>query len=179
MRHDGGDAEEGMGLEAGGGVRYEADGLTFEGSLRKLVAHEESGHEEWGASVALRVDPGQSGRGLSLSVLPTWGKPSSSGVNSRLWSAEGLHQLGSDDFEAQSRLEAEIGYGVFNPFKKLLGVLAPYFSLSLGDSNRVTRTGTRWEISPNANLGLELSRTKGKSKEGDDKAIMLQGGFQW
>ena len=87
MRHDGGDAEKGMGLEAGGAVRYAAGGLTFEGSLRKLLAHEESGHEEWGASVALRVDPGQSGRGLSLSVLPTWGEPSS-GVNN-LWSAEG------------------------------------------------------------------------------------------
>ena len=178
VRHDGGDAEEGMGLEAGGAVRYAAGDLTFEGSLRKLLAHEESGHEEWGASVAFRVDPGQSGRGLSLSVLPTWGEPSS-GVNN-LWSAEGAHQIGRGDFEAENRLEAEIGYGIFNPFKKLFGILTPYFGVSLGDSNRVIRTGTRWEISDNANLGLELSRTKGgESKEGDDKAIMLQGGFQW
>ena len=176
VRHDGGDAEEGIGLEAGGGIRYVAGSLTFEGSLRKLVAHE-SDHEEWGTSVALRVDPGQSGRGLSLSVLPTWGEPSS-GVNN-LWSAEGPHQLGRGDFEAENRLEAEIGYGVFNPFKKLFGILTPYFGLSLGDTNRVTRTGTRWKISPNANLRLELSRTKGKSKEDDDKVIMLQGGFQW
>ena len=117
VRHDGGDAEEGMGLEAGGAVLYAAGGLTLEGSLRKLVAHEESGHEEWGASAALHVDPGQSGRGLSLSVLPTWGEPSS-GVNNLL-SVEGPRQLGSDSFEAENRLEAEIGYGVFNPFKKL------------------------------------------------------------
>ena len=179
VRHDGGDAEEGMGLEAGGAFRYVEGGIALEGSLRKLVAHE-SDHEEWGASAALRVDPGQSGRGLSLSILPTWGESSSSGVNSRLWSAEGPHQIGRDGFEAQNRLEAEIGYGVFNPFKKLLGVLTPYFGLSMGDNNRVTRTGTRWKISPNANLRLELSRTKGEeSKEGDDKAIMLQGGFQW
>ena len=176
MRHDGGDAEEGMGLEAGGAVRYAAGGLTLEASLRKLVAHEESDHEEWGASAALRVDPGQSGRGLNLSIFPTWGEPSSGGVNS-LW--EGPRQLGSDDFKAENRLEAEIGYGVFNPFKKLLGVLTPYFALSLGDTDRVTRTGTRWKISHNANLGLELSRTKGESKESDDKAIMLKGGFQW
>ena len=76
VRHDGGDAEEGMGLEAGGAVRYAAGGLTLEASLRKLVAHEESSHEEWGASAALRVDPGQSGRGLNLSIFPTWGEPS-------------------------------------------------------------------------------------------------------
>ena len=176
MRHDGGDAEEGLGLEAGGTLRYEAGSVTIEGSVRKLVAHE-SDHEEWGASAALRVDPGQSGRGLNLSVLPTWGEPSS-GVNNLL-SVEGPRQLGSNSFEADNRLEAEIGYGVFNPFKKLIGVLTPYFALSLGDTNRVTRTGTRWKISHNANLGLELSRTKGESKESDDKAIRLRGGFQW
>ena len=92
-------------------IRYVAGGITFEGSLRKLVAHEESGHEEWGASAALRVDPGQSGRGLNLSIFPTWGEPSS-GVNNLL-SVEGPRQLGSDSFEAENRLEAEIGYGVF------------------------------------------------------------------
>ena len=177
VRHDSGDAEEGMGLEAGGAVRYAVGALTLEGSLRKLVAHEESGHEEWGASAALRVDPGQSGRGLNLSVLPTWGEPSS-GV-SNLFSVEGPRQIGSDGFKAENRLEAEIGYGISNPFKKLLGVLTPYFGLSMGDNNRVTKTGARWEISHNANLGLELNRTKGESKESDDKAIMLKGGFQW
>ena len=177
VRHDGGDAERGVGLEAGGKLSYQSGGLTLEGSVRKLLAHEESDYEEWGASVAIRLDPGESGRGLSLSVFPTWGDPSS-GVD-RLWSAQGAHQLGSGDFEAENRLEAEIGYGLFNPFKKLFGILTPYFGLSLGDNDRVTRTGTRWTISPDATMGLELSRTKGESKEDNDKAIMLQGGFQW
>ena len=177
VRHDGGDAEEGMGLEAGGAFRYVAGGIALEGSLRKLVAHE-SDHEEWGASAALRVDPGQSGRGLNLSVLPTWGEPPSSGVNNLL-SVEGPRQIGSNGFKAENRLEAEIGYGISNPFKKLLGVLTPYFGLSMGDNNRVTKTGARWKISHNANLGLELNRTKGENKEDDAKAIMLQGGFHW
>ena len=178
VRHDGGDAEEGVGLEAGLAALYEAGGLTLEGSVRKLLAHEESGYEEWGASAALRLDPGKSGRGLSLNISPTWGK-SSSGVDN-LWSAQGTHQLGRNgDFEAENRLEAEIGYGIFNPFKNLFGVLTPYFALSLGDENRAYRTGTRWKISDNANLGLELNRTKGEEKENDDKAIMLKGGFQW
>ena len=178
VRHDGGDAEEGVGLEAGVAVLYEAGGLTLEGSVRKLLAHEESGYEEWGASAALRLDPGKSGRGLSLNISPTWGE-SSSGVDN-LWSAQGTHQLGRNgDFEAENRLEAEIGYGIFNPFKNLFGVLTPYFALSLGDENRAYRTGTRWKISDNANLGLELNRTKGEEKENNDKAIMLKGGFQW
>ena len=179
VRHDGGDAEEGMGLEAGVAVLYEAGGLTLEGSVRKLLAHEESGYEEWGASAALRLDPGKSGRGLSLNISPTWGE-SSSGVDN-LWSAQSTHQLGRNgDFEAENRLKAEIGYGIFNPFKNLFGVLTPYFALSLGDENRAYRTGTRWKISDNANLDLELNRTKGEEKENDDKAlIMLKGSFQW
>ena len=178
VRHDGGDAEEGMGVEAGSGVRYEVGGLTLEAEARKLLVHEESNYEEWGASAAVRIDPGQSGRGLNLSISPAWGD-SSSGIN-HLWSAKGAHLFGkNDDFEAGNRLEAEIGYGIWNPVKKLFGIVTPYFGLSIGDENRVTRTGTRWNISPNANLRLELSRTKGENKENDDKAIGIQGGIQW
>ena len=43
VRHDGGDAETGMGLEAGAGMRYTRGALTIEGQVRTLVAHEASG----------------------------------------------------------------------------------------------------------------------------------------
>ena len=48
LRLDGGDAETGSGVEVGGGLRYIAGPLTIEGQVRMLVAHEESGYEEWG-----------------------------------------------------------------------------------------------------------------------------------
>ena len=177
VRHDAGDAEEGVGLEAGGKFVYRRGSLTIEGSVRKLLAHEDDNYEEWGASAALRLDPGESGRGLSLSVSPTWGDPSS-GVDN-LWNVQGAHQLGRGDFVLENRLEAEIGYGIWSPFKKLFGIFTPYYGLSRGDSNRGHRLGTRWEISPKANMGLELSRTKGETEEDDDKAIMIQGNFRW
>ena len=69
VRQDGGDAETGTGVEVGGAIRYAGDGVTVEGSVRALVAHEESGYEEWGASGSIRINPGDSGRGLSLSCL--------------------------------------------------------------------------------------------------------------
>ena len=47
IRHDGGDAETGAGIEVGGRVRFQRGGLTLEGSVRTLVAHQESGYEEW------------------------------------------------------------------------------------------------------------------------------------
>ena len=52
VRHDGGDAETGFGLELGGGLLVESPrrGLTAQMKVRSLLAHEESGFEEWGAS---------------------------------------------------------------------------------------------------------------------------------
>ena len=82
-----GDAETGTGVEVGGRIRYTdtRSGLTIEASACTLIAHEDSGYEEWGAGGSIRLDPGASGRGLSLTLAPVWGMPSS-GVE-RLWSA--------------------------------------------------------------------------------------------
>ena len=177
VRHDGGDAEEGFGVETGGAVSYVAGSLTLEAAVNSLLAHEDSNYKEWGASAALRLDPGKSGRGLSLNVAPTWGKPTNNA--DRLWSAKGVHQFGDDNFEDTSRLEAEVGYGLLKPFASLRGLLTPYFALSLGDDQKNYRTGTRWNIAPNAIMRLEMKRTEGKTKEDEDKTITLQGGFSW
>ena len=86
LRHDGGDAETGTGVELGGRIAWEdaGSGLSMEASVRALVAHEDSDYREWGASGAVRLAPDASGRGLSFSVAPTYGAPSS-GVE-QLWS---------------------------------------------------------------------------------------------
>ena len=75
LRHDGGDAETGTGIEMGAGVSYTdaALGLTVEGKARGLLAHEETDYKEWGASGSVRIDPGAAGRGLSLTLTPAWG----------------------------------------------------------------------------------------------------------
>ena len=59
LRHDGGDAETGTGVELGGRVSYTdaGSGLTVEANARKLIAHEDSGYEEWGAGGSVRLDP--------------------------------------------------------------------------------------------------------------------------
>ena len=48
LRHDGGDAETGTGIEVGAGLRYIAGPLTIEVEARTLVAREAPGYEEWG-----------------------------------------------------------------------------------------------------------------------------------
>ena len=59
-RYDAGDAETGYGIELGVGLGYaNAElGLTLETRGRVLLAHEDGGYEEWGASGSLRYAPG-------------------------------------------------------------------------------------------------------------------------
>ena len=85
LRHDGGDAETGTGVEFGAGLGY-ADpsrGLDMALKVHGLAVHAEDGYDEWGVSGQLRLVPGGSGRGLSASLTPSWGvDPSGS---ERLW----------------------------------------------------------------------------------------------
>ena len=168
LRHDAGDAETGTGLEMGAGLSYVAGPLTVEGQVRMLVAHEESGYEEWGASGAMRITPSASGRGLTLSIAPQWGRTGSAAE--RLWSARDASGLGADRvFEGDARLALDAGYGVGVG----RGVLTPYAGLTLGDArSRTVRTGTRWQVGADAVLGLEGTRRTSGIGEADNHLML-------
>ena len=173
VRHDLGDAETGTGLEVGAGVKFAGDGFSIEGAVRALVAHEDAHYREWGASGAIRVDPGAAGRGLSLSIAPTWGNAASAAA--RLWSARDAGGLvRADDFEAKSRLEAELGYGVGAPHGP--GLVTPYAGLTLSDgARRALRTGVRWNAPQSATVSLEASR----EGQGSGEALTLRAEVRW
>ena len=156
LRHDGGDAETGTGVEIGAGLRYTIGAVTIEAQARTLIAHEASGYKEWGASAAIRVTPSPSGRGLTLSIAPAWGQTGSAAE--RLWSAHDARAFGADsEFEADSRLAIDAGYGFGLPGNR--GVLTPYAGMTLGDAGtRTMRTGTRWQLGPDVVVGLEAAR---------------------
>ena len=170
LRHDGGDAETGSGVEVGAGLRYTAGPLTIEAEGRTLVAHEASGYEEWGMSAAIRVTPSPSGRGLTLSIAPAWGHTGS--ATNRLWSAHDARALGADSkFEAAGRLEMDAGYGFGLPGNR--GVLTPYAGMTLGDAGaRTVRTGTRWQLARDAVLGLEGTRQASEAGETDNQLML-------
>ena len=157
LRHDGGDAETGTGVELGGGVSYAdpATGLTVEGKARGLVAHEDTDYREWGASASVRLDPGAAGRGLSLSLSPAWG--ADSGNAERLWGLADARGLAANDsFEPAGRLDAEAGWG-FGAFGGR-GLATPFAGLSLSDAGeRTWRTGVRWTLGPDTAFGVEGS----------------------
>ena len=83
VRHDGGDAKTGGGLEVGGSLRYAAKRLTIEISARGLLTHQESDYEEWGVSGSIRLGSAEQGRGLSMRLGSAWG--AESGGAERLW----------------------------------------------------------------------------------------------
>ena len=178
VRHDGGDAETGRGVEVGAGLRYAGTGFRIEGTVRGLALHDESAYEEWGASGSVRIEPGGTGRGLSLTLAPAWGNPSSAAR--RLWSARDAADLAPPrDIEAGRRLDAEVGYGLRSPSGP--GVVTPYAAISVGESaGRTLRTGTRWRLAPDTTLGLEASRAG--SPGGDDgpvNALTLRAAVRW
>ena len=156
LRHDSGDAEEGVGFEIGGGLAYQGAGITIEGKARTLVAHDDSGYDEWGASFAVRIDPGSDGRGMSLSITPTWGNAASEAE--QLWSTRTAEDLvGANEFEADRRIDAELGYGLGGPGG--MGILTPYAAVSLTNgAERTLRGGLRWKASERATLGIEAAR---------------------
>ena len=176
VRHDGGDAETGTGLEVGAGLRYAGDGITIEGAVRNLVAHEADGYEEWGASGSVRVTPGGSGRGFSLTLVPAIGVAPSRAE--RLWSLDFARTLAGDaDAEARRRLDGEVGYGVGLPSTS--AVLTPYTGVALADGGPPTwRLGARLRIAPAMNVSLDGTRRDGIGGT-PDHALTLRGALRW
>ena len=183
LRHDGGDAETGTGVELGGRVSYTDphSGLSLEASVRALVAHEDSDYEEWGASGALRLAPGERGRGLSFSLTPTYGAPGSG--TDRLWSARDAGGLGAGGgtFEPESRLEGELGHGLALP-GGFLGT--PNVGFALANGGRDFRVG--WRLSA-AGGGFEVNLDATRSEPTDDDGsgaapehgVVLRAGVRW
>ncbi len=177
VRVDGGDAETGAGLELGAGMRYARGALSIEGHVRALVAHEESGYEEWGAGGTVRVSPGASGRGLTLSLAPVWGSAGSEAE--QLWGTADASGLGTgQEFEATGRLEAELGYGIAVP--RTRGVVTPYAGLSfIEDGQRTVRTGARWNLAPEAAMRLEGTWREGADGVAATSAVELRTELRW
>ena len=163
VRQDGGDAETGMGLETGFGVVF-ADpnlGLMVDAMLNLLVAHQDSRYEEWGFTGSVRFDPGLSGRGLSLTMTPSFGM-ASQGAD-RLWAMQdmgGLTPHGALPFDMGGQFAADVGYGMSGPGG--WGTGTPYAGLTQSAVGyQAMRYGWRWMVDQRFNVGVEGARQAG------------------
>ncbi len=141
VRYDGGDTQEGLGVYTGASLRMEdaATGLTIEGRGSILLAHHESSKQQWNIGGIVSFDVGTVGRGLAISVEPSYGAAVVS--DHALWS----DKLEVADHENNSRLLTTVGYGA-----GALGGIAsvtPYGRLELGGNIRKMREGLLMELS--------------------------------
>ena len=175
LRHDSGDAETGLGIEAGARIRYTAGRLAIEGAARTLLVHEASGLREWGASATLRLNPSTGGHGLSMRLAPTWGAPQS--AMGQLWSVDTPNGLARDQtFEPDHAIAAEVGYGL--DLGHAPGVLTPYTGITVGNA-RSMRTGARWRVSERAALSIEAAREESSGADTAKSSIRLEARVQF
>ena len=153
VRWDGGDGARGAGVEVGGGLSWTAParGVTVQAAGRWLAAHRSEVHE-WGLSGGVRFEPRANGRGLSLSVEPSWGEARSG--TARLWQ-EGTAGRGETAREPSgAALEAEAGYGL--PAFGTFAVATPYTRFAQAREG-ARRYGLGWRLNrTNAPFALDL-----------------------
>ena len=116
-RQDGGDAESGLGVDAGVGLAWAdpTSGVTAELRARGLLTHEEEGFQERGLAGTLAWDPDPaSARGPALSLSQTVGTSASGGLEA-LFRPDRAGTLGAADADRgepdRQHLEAKLGYG--------------------------------------------------------------------
>ena len=184
LRHDGGDAETGTGVEfgAGLGLADPSRGLDMALKVHGLAVHAEDGYDEWGVTGQLRLVPGgNAGRGLSASLTPSWGvDPSGS---ERLWAEPASAGLAAGgNAEPSSRLDGEIGYGMALLGDRFTGT--PHVGFGFSDTAREYRMGWRLTSAvpgdPGFEVGLDATRREAVNDNAEaEHGVMLRSLIRW
>ena len=133
-------------------------------------------------SATARLDPGEGGRGLSFSLAPTLGTPSSAAE--RLWGAQRPHELApGGGFDATRGLQAEAGYGLPLADGRLTGTPNVGFGLADGGA-RDWCIGWRLTSAVPDDSGFELTldalrREAASGAIPPDHGLMLRGAMRW
>ncbi len=178
-RWDGGKAETGVGAELGGGVEYAHTklGLGIEARGRYLLAHQKSAFDEWGASLTLKLDPGEAQRGLWLAVAPVWGAEASQ--VEQMWGSAEVLQAGAESATpglSPAQVEFDVGYGLVT--YEGAGLLTTYGGVSMaGPDSQGYRLGGRIELGEWIDLSVEGERTTQGS--GAAHQVALYGHLGW
>ena len=127
LLHSAGDAERGLGMEAGGGMRVRLGMMQAEVMSRRVVVQAEEGAGEWGYAGMLRYGGLE---GMGVQVRPSWGRTH---VGS-LWQRERSWEVYGSD----GRMDVELGYGAQVGGRS---VLRPHVGVGLRERGRDYRIG--------------------------------------
>ena len=142
LRHDGGDAETGAGLDVGGGlvVSDTSTGLAVDLRVRMLVMHQADGFSERGMALSLSYNPTPSTPlGFTARVAPSWGGEATSGAEA-MWGRETMAGMANGGLASGNRLDGEVGYGL--PVSRRF-VGTPTFGVGTSEMGRDYRLGYR------------------------------------
>ena len=161
VRHDGGDAETGFGLDLGGGLAWShpESGVSAELRGRGLLTHESRGFRDRGLSGSFAWDPGRgTGRGPKLTLTQTVGASASGGADALLGQRHlgglAVNDNGSGDDLANRRLELRLGYG-FGAFGDRF-TSTPELGLGLSQGRREYTLGWRLDLARRGANVLQL-----------------------
>ncbi|MCY4548352.1 MAG: hypothetical protein OXC28_08280 [Defluviicoccus sp.] len=174
LRYDGGDAETGAGLELGGGLEFRdpARGVSVEASGRLLVMHSDSDYRDWSVSGSFRLDPEADGRGLFLSLQPSYDTGGAE-RGGQLMPEQGFAGI-ENDRKPSGKVRFEMGYGL-GAFGT--GVLTPHAGVEVDDAGtRRYGTGVRLRLGGNLSLGVT---SRHRFEGGNDHALQLRGSARW
>ena len=170
VRHDGGDAETGYGMDASGSLSLAAPGRGLAVSVegRGVLTHEKEGLRDRGIAGTLSWNPRSSGRGPSLELSQSFGAASAGGGGDLL-ARETVEGLAANDDGDGRRMEATFGYGFALFDDRFTGT--PEIGLGLSDAGRDYRLG--WRLRRNGagprslQLSLEALRREGVGDSSD------------
>ena len=172
VRHDGGDAETGFGLDAGGGVAWShpASGITAQVSGRGLLTHAAGGFRDRGIAGSLAWDPRpESDRGVSLTLTQTMGASASGGMDALLGRGTLAGLAANDNGEDENRrLELRLGYG-FGVFEERF-TATPELGVGLSQGHREYTLGWRLGLVQGGPTALELRLEATRRESANDTA---------
>ena len=152
-RHDGGDAETGIGVEVGGGIAWSdpALGLSLDVSGRTLLAHENDDLKDRGVSAALAFDPDPATqRGPSFALRQELGGRAQGGLDA-LFAPAPLEERSGN--EAASRWTAEAAWGLPAFGGRFTG--SPHVGFGLATGARDYSLG--WRLASHGRSASDLS----------------------
>ena len=176
LRHDTGDGRTGLGAEFGGSLRFSdpSSGLTVEGRGRVLLGHS-GDYNDWGLGGTVRFAPGTNGRGLAVSLQPSYGATASR--VSELWTQEAA--VAPTPTAAPTpqggQMDIDISYGL----DWTESFLTPYTRLSLTNTHtQAYRLGTRLQLEDGLTFSLEALRQESLT-QAVDHGILLKLDLNW
>ena len=182
LRHDGGDAETGAGMDVGAGLVLSdaSTGLSLDVRVRTLLVHQAEGFRERGVALSFSYNPTPSTPlGFTARVAPSWGGDARSGAEA-LWGRETLAGMAHGSFAQGNRLDGEVGYGL--PVgSRFVGT--PRVGFSESEYGRDFRVGYGLGVleasSLRVELGVDAHRRESSIAGGASNGLLGQASLGW